>query len=188
MYSNLQALYIPSNASISNRPQCTTAHLVKYASDRKVGDYESIEADADTPSYLNVDHNSLAKPAEDEGEEGQRYRNIGRVKTRAAVKEAIYDRITHESIIAEVDVHSAREYYNVVTASAAEDEDYTDHIPQLHVLRGLHLSADESSPSPPPLGPKPVPEQAIPLHELVDGDYYETGVSIFTSNNDQVVV
>ena len=193
MYSQLQALYIPSNASISQRPQCASINLVKYTSDRR-GDYESIETDEDTRSYLNIDHNSLAKPAgEKEDEEAQRYGNINR-ETQAVV-EAIYDRVTHENSTAGNEICSGKnseEYYNVVAAAVIED-----HIPQPRAISSLHSSAAESStrrdPSPPPLGPKPTvhsPEQTptIPLHELVDGDYYETGVSIFTSNNDHVMV
>ena len=187
MYTDLQALYIPSNASISERPQCTTAHLVKYTSDRRESDYESIERE-DTPPYLNVNHSSITRPAEGES---QRYRNTECRQDR--VDEAIYDRVQLSRMTPEEEEASnSDEYYNIVTVAMTEE------MPP-YILRHLHSPAEEeeessrTDPSPPPLGPKPVPRRSdqkstIPLHELVDGDYYEVGVSIFTSNNDQVVV
>ena len=199
MYNHLQALYIPGDASISQRPNCTDAHYVQHTSDRREVEYESIKTDdEDTHSYSNIDHNSLVKSEGAEGEE-ERYRNVGREQTQAVVKEAIHDRVTHKSSTGENKVSGGRnidEYYNVVTAAMIEDEEYTDIIPAPNTPSSSSLHSDESSrrdQSPPPLGPKPTPrsiekKSITPLHELVDGDYYETGVSIFTSNNDQVVV
>ena len=194
LYNHLQALYIPSDASISQRPPCTVAHHVQHTSDRRDADYERIETDEDSRPYSNIDHNSLTRPA-GEGE-SQRYRNVGRrEQSQAVVKEVVYERATHEGSTERKSGKDTEEYYNVVTSAMIEDD---DHIPPPPSLRGLHSSsaADESTrrdPSPPPLGPKPNPhtpeqEPTLPLHELVDGDYYETGVSIFTSNNDQTVV
>ena len=199
MYSQLQALYIPSDASISQRPLCTEAHSVQHTSDRTGAEYESLETDEDSRPYSNIDHYGLTRPAGEE--ESQRYRNVGRrEQSQAVVKEVVYDRVTHKTSTEKNGGKNTEEYYNVVTADMIEDDEYTDHIPPPPPppLSSLHSSsaADESTrrdPSPPPLGPKPTPhspeqEPTLPLHELVDGDYYETGVSIFTSNNDQTVV
>ena len=187
MYTDLQALYIPSNASISERPWCTSAHLVKYTSDKKESDYESLDSE-ETPPYLsNTDHSSLPGPAGESSE--LYYRNIG--TRQDGVNEAIYDRVSKMTGESDDETNS-EEYYNVVTATMSEEN---DHVAP-HMLTSLHSPAVEASrtePSPPPLGPKPSSSSSdhtytIPLHELVDGDYYEVGVSIFTSNNDEVVV
>ena len=198
MYSDLQALYIPSNASISQRPSCTTtADIVKIRSDREPS-YESVditlEDDDETPSYLNI-HQSLIRQSEEVGEDDdERYKNITSPSARNTIVEAIYDKINFslpEVAIERDTVRNKEDYYNVV---AVEDEIYTDTIQPQSELNTLHLpsTAETHRKEKPPLKPKPAPRNIkytpAAANDVEEIDYYESAGSILTINDDQLVV
>lgn len=190
MYRNLQALYIPANVSISDRPPCDGANLIKYTSDRRrEGDYEDVETD-DDPPYLNVTskHHRTPFNAEDEGYST----NIVREERPASAQDDIYDSIKEERHnTGNSSIRQREEYYNVMKITPQTEYENTT----THTRAGIDSTSPDSdrSPSPPPLGSKPAParveeKSTTSLHDMVDGDYYESAAGIFTSNNDEVIV
>ena len=204
MYTNLQALYIPSSTSISQRPSGTTA--VKIRPNREPS-YESVDItheeeeddEEEIPSYLNV-HQSLIRQSEEVGDNDERYKNILSTSARNTVVEAIYDKInfsTPEAVIESV--RNKEDYYNVV--AVREDEIYTDTItvqtPSSELNTPLQLSSTVTETThrkeKPPLKPKPAPRNIkytpAATNDVNEIDYYEKGEdSILTINNDQLVV
>ena len=191
MYSHLQALYVPKTVSVSDQVT-STVHTDPCTSSKGEDDYQSIEIEGhqEAPAYLNV---YRKKPVEKDREDVQRYRNVG-IQDQAEVREAVYDKVEYNSEPKEI-VTRNEDYYNVVAADRIEDEMYSD---RAHNKRNsLDLPTKKTNrKEAPPLAPKPAPRKPkrmsggihVGTNELLEIDYFEVGGSVFTINNDQVVV
>ena len=193
MYRDLQALYIPSNASISQRPPSTTPRSCKLNNTDREASYDSIDVEdeeEDGLPYLNV-HQELIRPSGEEGggEDGERYENM--MSQRNPVEEALYDKIKLNGINGKGTSGNKEEYYNVVTVDRTEDKTHADskQTAPLHTSTTKQMGRNGK----PPLKPRPVPRNIkcrsggeVSTNEL--GDYFESEESTLTINNDQVVV
>ena len=186
MYSQLQAVYIPNSASISQRPS-SIALVVPHTAEEKGDNYETIDMDNNSPSHYVNGHSRGLKDSTEEDDSSQRYGNVD-TQGKARVEEVIYDDVDYNS--SKSGASGNEKYYNVVAAGKVRDEIYTDTDNVLET--NVHsCNRDTSRKRVPPLAPKPAPRKhasATNSLPFIESDYYEAGESTFTINNDQIVV
>ena len=164
MYSHLQTLYLSSSTSFSDRPSSNghDPHTEEH--------YESVE---DEEAAVNA--NTQREIPTEESTHGDGARGYGDTgsEDRQEIHDAIYDKIAHDHKTGDVDTRPSNEdYYNVVATDTSNKPTKKSDINKLT------------------LPPKPRPrnlKQKTSGSELV-GDCFEASGSVFTINNDKVVV